>query len=410
MPKYRNKATGEVREFPTPQTEAQLDAAFGATPPSTQGRGLGEMAAEEFAAPTVGAMIGGKTPLGPVGAGIGAAAGQGYGDIARMLGASGMDESTKALTDPLLHPIQFAHNWAARNTGIDPARSDIPSSMDEAQRLGMTGGSTMLGAKYLPKVLKLIPSLKGAGLAESVIAGALGSPKYAALGAVLEGAHPLGEGLESLVTPQGAAEGQAAAQASRDFQVARNAEVPAPSRTSPTEVSTLANAAGRAAREKVGQHSMFDLATVPDYLQHPLDSAISGAKNAGNAVSGAVSDTYGAIKNAIGKGWSALDDYMQPPPGTIGGGPLPEPPPAPHLSGYEYNAANPQLRPDQLFSAATNVQDLSSTPFPVENMSPESDVIKRALDGLKNRAYDQGATPTAGSMTLEDWLKVHGNP
>lgn len=267
MPTYRDKVTGQTASFDHEPSQQELETHFGvqtARPDS----GLLAPSAEQdksMVAPglggLVGGIIGGKTPLGKLGAGIGAAAGTGYGDLYNML-AHGVGDTT-------------------------------PSS--EAQRLATVGGLTSAAEVALPPILRGVGALKnflpkGVGSLGPALAGyATGHTGLGVgAGAAIEAAPQVANGIDWLGTPAGTGAGNAA----RDEALAN---LP-PKMAARPDIQAQAQKVGNAARMKAGG----PLAEVPDYLKQENWGAT--AKNAGGYIKGKANAALEGLQGLFGSG------------------------------------------------------------------------------------------------------------
>lgn len=274
MPKYRDKVTGQVAVFDHEPTEQELTSHFGMAQNTVPTHN--DEADKSVAAPgiggMVGALIGGKTPLGKIGAGVGAAAGTAYGDLYNM----------------------FAHGVGDTTPG------------SEAKRLATVGGLTTAGEAIIPPILRGVGAIKGmlpqgSGLGSATLGGYLfGHPGAgAAVGAGIEMAPKVASAVDWLGTPAGTSAGQAAEQS----VIANNG-----GRNSP-RVQALAADIGRNAREEAGG----PLAKVPDYLKQENwgNSLRSGASKIKDTASAAYDELAGLFGG--GGGASAAIPEVQPP-------------------------------------------------------------------------------------------------
>lgn len=311
--RFRDKVTGQVLEFDHEPTQDELDQRAGPAPApqapiphqGSAGPGLGEQAITGVGLPAVGAIIGGKTPLGPIGSGIGAATGQAFGDIYNMLqSASGK-----------------------------PGYGEIPTMGGEASRLAETAGLTALGEKVIPPILRGIGNIiprTGMGFAGGTGLGyLLGHPGAgAALGTAAEMTPKLANGVEWLGTPAGA---KAGAQASTDFlsQMGSN--------RSPGILKT-ADKIGNQVRQQEGGA----LAQVPEYLQQQNWGKSLG--KAGDYLADKGNQALGGLKKIGNSIDDTVMDWLRPTPPEVA-------PPSSSfpdvLENIQRNATSgPSLRPD----------------------------------------------------------------
>lgn len=270
MPKYKDNVTGQVKEFDHEPSEQELQQSFGLPPgaasPSMGGPKPYDAEAEKSAvAPglggMLGAVIGGKTPLGKVGSGIGAAAGTAYGDLYNMI-SHGVGDTT-------------------------------PTS--EAKRLATVGGLTSAAETVLPPFLRGVGKIKemlpqGSGLLGGGGMGWLfGHPGYgAAAGAAIEAAPKVAAGIDYLGAPAGTGAGKAA-------EDSFLAGVPPKFANNP-QMQAQATKAGDAARVKAAG----PMGEVPDYLKQEnwgdsLRSAGGYVKNKANAAIEGLQGMFGSV-------------------------------------------------------------------------------------------------------------------
>lgn len=306
MPKYRDKITGQIADFDHEPSEQELNDHFGISGNLTQTNAeTDKTAAAPGLGGLIGGLIGGKTPLGKIGAGIGAAAGTGYGDLYNMF-AHGVGDTTPA---------------------------------SEAQRLATVGGLTTAGEAIIPPVLRGVAAVKnmlptGTGLGGGALGGWLfGHPGAGvAVGAGLEAAPKVAAGIDWLGTPAGQGAGQAAEQ-----QVLANNG----GKNSP-RVAALAKDVGRQAREKAGG----PLAEVPDYLKQ--ENWGSSLRSAGSKIKDTATSALEGLQGMFGGGATA------PPPA----------PPSPAARGLQLTKTPGDIaeRLGVTGRAASTLPDMSRNP------------------------------------------------
>lgn len=173
--KYRDNVTGKVYEFDHQPTEAELHQRA----QEDNSQSTTEAAVTSVGLPMAGALIGGKTPLGPIGSGIGAATGQAYGDLYNM--------------------IQSARG--------KQGYGEIPTPGEEAARLATTAGLTAAGEKILPPIMKGLGKILPAGpvgrtAASTGLGWMFGHPGIGAgLGIAGEVIPKIGQAIEYIGTP-----------------------------------------------------------------------------------------------------------------------------------------------------------------------------------------------------------------
>lgn len=197
-------ADPQVRTFPNGQ-QAVMDAEGDWVPYKAPGPSLGETAATDFGAPALGAILGGKTPAGPVGSAIGAAAGAGYGDVYKML-AHGLPPGGSPPTLKESSAPGERGPWSARLRGFGEGVAN--EGMDNLTHMGEVGLGTLAGETVIPPVMNAVGGLRkflpsGSG---TLAGGALGyltghTVGGTAAGAALDAAPAVGSAVRALGTP-----------------------------------------------------------------------------------------------------------------------------------------------------------------------------------------------------------------
>lgn len=201
-------ADPQIRTFPNGQQAVQ-DAEGDWVPytaaPADNSPGLGESLATHVAAPGLGALIGGKTPAGPIGSAIGAAAGQGYGDVYSML-AHGLPPGGSPPTMAESSAPGERGPWAARWRGLKEGIAG--EGMDNARGMGTTAAATLAGETLIPPFMNALGSLRkvlpsGSGILGGTGLGYLmGNPgRGAEIGAALDAAPAVGQAVKWVGTP-----------------------------------------------------------------------------------------------------------------------------------------------------------------------------------------------------------------
>lgn len=169
---------------------------------------------EDVGLPMAGAFIGGKTPLGPVGSAIGAAAGEGIGELSKFL----RNDPVGTVRD------------VGRNLYEHPAETITGGLLgmgEGARTAGLEAAGTYAGEKWLGPLLSKMPNIPakvpGWGGIGSIglstinpvagVATGLASGAAALAGPVTRG---VGKALTYMGTPQGAGQVKAATEAARE--------------------------------------------------------------------------------------------------------------------------------------------------------------------------------------------------